>query len=271
MNLFNSLESWLVKYYPSIGKENIALILTLGISVGTIIVFGFKYLIKYNSFNSFDLKLLHKKNQTVIPFTRNTFLIGFFTILFLILNLFSAFIIIKTPLFEKILAYVMVVIFSLFGIGIILSFLLFLIDWITFIAKKITKRNAEFTIYAYINSFKNKHSSILYNILVILTMLLTITAMVVIHFRIKDFEEPFSQIRPSEYLLIFIFCSFHPIILFMQTYDKKNNFFYKLIDVSTELPKYNLYLDYFINDNTSLFTSEDNLNKVIKRSDREKR
>ena len=125
MDFLKIIETLLNKKYPSLEKDNIALIIAItGLAV-SIVIMGFNYFIKYIKYDLFDLKLLHKKNQTFIPFIRNLILVGLLTIIFFFLSLYITFIIINFPILERCLVYIMLVLFSLIAI---LPFLFLILD-----------------------------------------------------------------------------------------------------------------------------------------------
>lgn len=266
MNFYKSLETWLHNIFPFIDKDNITLILTIVGLVVPVILTGFNHFIKYINYDSFDLKLLHKKNQTFIPFIRNTFFIGILTIAFFIISFCFTLIVINISILENILAFIMLGIFLIIGI----SPIVYLIDPIIFIVKKFfTKNNPRFIISPYFKSKINKNPTFFYISSIILITLITVTEMVVIHSNMEKNENIFDVIKLSDCFFILVFCVFPSLILFMHTYLTKRKYFYNLIEVSNELPKQNLYLDYFLNDNTSVLYSEDKLYKVIKKSEGE--
>lgn len=265
MGFLKIIETLLNKKYPSLEKDNIGLILAITGLATSIGIMGIRYFIKYIKYDLFDLKLLHKKNQTFIPFIRNIILMGFLIFYLLLFSIYCTFIISFIPTLKEIINILVVVLL----IVILLLILIILIDLSIYIIKKMClKKPKKLKILSYLKTKITINSTTLISYYLVLTStLLTINLMLDINLiSIIKQEKSIKSVEFSDWFDILLFCILPPVTAFLYSYLTKNKYSFKLVEVLDKLPEdLDLYLDYFINENTSLFSSEDNKYKVIKK------
>lgn len=245
------------------------IIISLAVAVPSLI-FIFSMIIKHLYLDSFDIKLFHKKEHLVIQTIKNLTILAIGSVLFGTLE-FIFFVLMKQ------IPFIQIVLIYLLLFALILTFLFWVytsIHWviceiiniIKIIFNKPTSSIQVWTITIW-KRLKEKHHDIYLFSLILLFGTLGAIQFDVIYRSTQissEVGDSVTTLEVSEYLILLILIILPTIILIMFTKYIPTR--HKLLKVTKEKPNYELFLEYFINDDTSVLTNKDKTKRVIKKN-----
>ncbi|WP_419962061.1 hypothetical protein [Psychrobacillus sp. BM2] len=225
------------------------------------LIFIYSMIIKHLFLDSFDIKLFHKKDHLVIQTIKNLTILAFASVWFGTLE-FLFYVLMKQ------ITFIQNALMLLLAFALILTFLFWIytsIHWIICriinIIKKLfnnpTSTNPIWTITKW-KQFKEKHQDIY---LFILIFVFGTMGAIQFDLILGDSEK---TTEASDYLILLCLIIMPTIILMM--FNKYIPTRHKLLKVTKDKPNYELFLEYFINDDTSVLTNNKKTIRVIKKN-----
>ncbi|WP_399628998.1 hypothetical protein [Sporosarcina sp. SG10008] len=261
-SVFESLNSLNEKFEKFGAGEKITFIIIGLILAVPVLLFFTRLLFENNSLTSFDIKLLHKKEHAKFIFGKSISTLILLSVIFFIINLLGMFLVSQITFFEYAVIVIILLCLTIYICVVILLILAWTFNGLKFLFSKMFNRNFAFrplTINIIISPIKARFPKLIETIIMFFLAIIGSFNMHLLSDSAYMLESVALNIIFTVFLII-LQALFLIYILFPKSTKK-----FILLEVSPTLPEFELILDYYIDDKTSVLNNPDGSRKVIKK------
>lgn len=249
--------------FNEVGVGGKITLIVIGLSIAIIaVLFVTKLLYENSSLTSFDIRLLPKKDHARFIFGKSISTFIIVTIILFIVGSFVSFLINQILLFEYVTMAIILLVFISYTLAVLFVILMLVFQGIKFSFLRLLGRNPNFRPFApnqILGPIRSRFPKLFEAIVLFVLVLFG-------SFHLSLLSDPdylADSVTLNIVFTLFIF-AIQALYLIYILFPKSGKIFI-LKKITNEMPRYDLILDYYIDDNTSVLNNQDGSKKVIKK------